>query len=114
MVNSSTKFGDYYEENFNKVQPPLQLLVPIGCNTAACQTGADEYTFFRTSGWSWGIPYIAGLYTRSCQVKSDITPSEFWDIALMTGDKLIKQMDNERNIGKIVNPEKLIDELLKD
>lgn len=114
MANNSTGFEKYYEENFDKVQPAVQLLVPVGCKTVASQTGKDEYTFFRTSGWSWGIPYIAGLYALSCQAKPDITPDEFWEVSIRTGEQRIIEKGDKRYIGKLVNPQKLIAELVKN
>lgn len=113
MLKNSTNFAEYYKNNFNEVQPSLQLLIPIGCKTVASQLGKDDYTFFSTDGWSWGIPYIAGLYALVCQVKPNITPEEFWSVSLNTGVERIINKDNKNYIGKIVNPQKLISELMK-
>jgi hypothetical protein len=53
--------------------------------TTASPTGKEDYVFYRQGGWSWAIPYLAGMYTLAVQVKPDITPEEFWDTALNTG-----------------------------
>lgn len=113
MANNITKFGDYYEQNIDKVQPPLQLLVPIGCKTVASQSGEDAYTFLSTSGWSWAVPYIAGLYALGCQVDPKVTPKMFWSIALRTGELRLINKGKLNYIGKVVNPMKIINELRK-
>ena len=56
---------------------------------------------------SWTVPYVAGLYALACQVNPDITPEVFWEQALNTGDV------NKQNLGKIVNPEKLLESIKK-
>ena len=30
---------------------------------------SNEYVFYREGGWSWSIPYIAGVYALAAQVK---------------------------------------------
>jgi hypothetical protein len=62
------------------------LMIPMDSRTTASPTGADEYVFYREGGWSWSIPYIAGLYALACQVKPEITPEPFRVAALKTGD----------------------------
>jgi hypothetical protein len=52
----------------------------------ASPTGNDDYVFYSEGGWSWAVPYVAGLYALACQVKPDITPAVFWAKALETGD----------------------------
>lgn len=85
------------------------LLVPMDSRTTASQAGVNDYVFYRTGGWSWSIPYIAGLYALACQVKPGITPEVFWNKALETGDSLIvKKERKEFRLERIVNPWKLI------
>jgi hypothetical protein len=55
-----------------------RLLVPMDSRTTASPGGVDEYVFYREGGWSWSIPYIAGVYALAAQVKPAITPDEFW------------------------------------
>jgi hypothetical protein len=90
------------------------LLVPMDSRTTASPTGNNDYVFYKQGGWSWSIPYIAGLYTLACQVDPEITPQKFWEIALNTGNALtIKKDGKDYYVGKIANPEKLIKELKK-
>lgn len=103
----------YYEKKFNEDKPKELLLIPIDAKTLASPTGDKDYAFYREGGWSWTMPYIAGVYALACQVKPDITPEEFWENALATGDRSPIEKENERYIGKIINPEKLISSLKK-
>lgn len=90
------------------------LLIPMDSRTTASPTGYKDYVFYKQGGWSWSIPYVAGLYTLACQVDTNVTPKEFWETALNTGDALTIKKDNkDYYIGKIVNPNRLIEELKK-
>jgi len=60
------------------------LLVPMDSRTTASPTGPSDYVFYSQGGWSWCIPYIAGLYALACQVDPDMTPERFWAEALRT------------------------------
>ncbi|HEX3075952.1 MAG TPA: S8/S53 family peptidase, partial [Lachnospiraceae bacterium] len=60
------------------------ILVPIGSRTIAEPTGDADYSIARNGGLSWGVPWCAGLYALCCQVKPDITPQEFIDLAYST------------------------------
>jgi len=53
--------------------------------TTASFTGISEYVFYREGGWSWSIPYIAGLYALAAQVDPEIPPERFWSLAMETG-----------------------------
>ena len=63
----------------------LQLIIPMDSRCVASPTGRGDYVFYRSGGWSWVIPYLAGLYTLACQVDPGITPEKFWTLALKTG-----------------------------
>jgi hypothetical protein len=55
----------------------------------ASPTGTEDYAFYREGGWSWCIPYIAGLYALACQVRPEITPEVFWAKVIETGDSVV-------------------------
>ncbi|MHC4755349.1 MAG: S8 family serine peptidase [Planctomycetota bacterium] len=87
-----------------------RLLVPMDSRTTASPTGSDDYVFYRFGGWSWSIPYIAGVYALSAQVEPEITPDRFWALAMKTGRTI--ELDNNGKIipfGPILDPAKLID-----
>lgn len=88
------------------------LLVPMDSRAVASPTGKEDYVFYRQGGWSWSIPYIAGLYALACQVKPDITPEVFWTEALKTGETITVEDNNKKyELGKIVSPWTLINNL---
>jgi hypothetical protein len=85
------------------------LLVPMDSRTTASPTGNDEYVFYREGGWSWSIPYIAGMYALAAQVKPDITPDLFWSTALATGRTIeITHEGKAYSFGTILDPAALI------
>lgn len=110
-VQHMGKLNEYYEKKFDENAPEEILLVPIGSKTTASPTGNSDYVFYRDGGWSWIMPYMAGLYALSCQVKPDITPDVFWNTALKTGESKTIIRDDKKLAGKIVNPDKLIESL---
>lgn len=104
--------GYWWEDNFWSKEAPEMLLVPMGGVTTASPTGNEEYVYYPQGGWSWSIPYIAGLYALACQVKSDVTPEEFWEVALTTGDSVELEKDGKiKTLSTIVNPIKLVEKL---
>ncbi|HEX2997026.1 MAG TPA: S8 family serine peptidase [Anaerolineales bacterium] len=85
------------------------LLVPMDSRTTASPTGVKDYVFYRSGGWSWSIPYLAGMYALAAQVKPGITPEEFWKTALKTGRIIQLQRDGkEYEFGVILDPQALI------
>ena len=85
------------------------LLIPMDSRCTASPTGVEDYAFYRQGGWSWVIPYVAGLYALACQVDPAVTPESFWSRALETGTPFkIEGNETSLTIGKIVDPEKLL------
>jgi hypothetical protein len=111
QVRNIPGFSNLYESTFDNNPPKELLLIPETSKTTASPTGDSDYVFYRSGGWSWVIPYISGLYALSCQVKPDITPEVFWNTALETGYPKTIVKANKNYMGKIVNPEKLIESL---
>ena len=90
------------------------LLVPTDSRCTASPTGSDDYAYYSNGLKSFSYAYIAGLYALACQVKPDITPGEFWDIALRTGETIEiinKNIDYNYKLKKVVNPVKLIEKI---
>ena len=85
------------------------LGVPMDSRTTASPTGENDYVFYREGGWSWSIPYIAGLYALAAQVDPQITPERFWSLVLATGRSLeVEREGQRRTLGPIADPEALI------
>jgi hypothetical protein len=107
--------GSWWAQSFYKGNDAFhgrsnQLHVPMDARTTASPTGPSEYVFYAQGGWSWSIPYIAGVYALCVQVEPKITPERFWALALKTG-RTIKLHHNGREIGlgPILDPARLID-----
>jgi beta-lactamase regulating signal transducer with metallopeptidase domain len=82
-----------------------RLLVPMDARTLASPTAASEYVFYAQGGWSWSIPYIAGVYALAAQVEPKITPDRFWALALRTGRTIDLQRGGKTyKLGRILNP----------
>ena len=88
------------------------LMVPMGSRCTAAPNGKSDYTFYRTGGASWTVPWVAGLYALACQVKPDITPRRFWEVARKTSVAARTTTDRkEIEYGRIIDPNALIAEL---
>jgi subtilisin family serine protease len=86
-----------------------RLLVPMDSRTTASPTGVDEYVFYRQGGWSWSIPYIAGVYALAVQAAPSITPDEFWALAMETGQTIeLRHGWETLTFGPILDPVALI------
>ncbi|MBU5227005.1 peptidase S8 [Clostridium senegalense] len=104
--------GELYNNKAEKLKYNEILLVPMDSRTVASETGKDDYVFYPCGGWNWCAPYISGLYALACQVNPDMTPDLFWKTALETGDSIkIQNDENQYELKKIVNPEKLMNKL---
>jgi hypothetical protein len=99
----------FHNERFNIEK---NFMVPMDSRCTASPTGKSDYVFYRDGGLSWAVPYIAALYTLCCQVNPNITPDEFLKAVLDTGDVVkIEKEGKKYDLGKIVNPEKLIEKI---
>ncbi len=107
--------GLWWAKAFYRGQRPSgRLLVPMDSRCTAGPDGTDEYAFYRQGGWSWSIPYIAGLYALAAQVDPTITPDRFWSLALRTGRTIQLQHEGQTvPLGPIVDPVALIESLGK-
>lgn len=108
-VNSFTK-GEFWK---NWEYENERLLIPMDSRCTASPTGVDDYVFYRKGGISWSVPYVAGLYALACQVKPDITPDVFWEEAFETSDIIFVDNSSKEQLGKIVNPTRLIEKIEK-
>jgi hypothetical protein len=102
--------GLWWSQDFYTGEMPSdRLLVPMDSRTTASPTGASDYVFYRQGGWSWSIPYIAGVYALSAQVDPSITPARFWALAMETGRVIQNTHDGKTySLGPIIDPPALI------
>lgn len=105
--------GSWWQEYFYEAGLPGDtLLVPMDARTTASPTGTEDYVYYRQGGWSWSIPYLAGMYALAAQAKPEITPEEFWEAALKTGRTIQLQHDGkDHEFGVILDPQALIEAL---
>lgn len=113
---SGYRYGSFYIDglckNYDKYADNIKntLFVPMDSRTTASCTGNESYAYYAIGGWSWSIPYIAGVYAMACQVNPDITYDEFWKTSLDTADTVdFQYKDKEYSIPKIICPEKIMD-----
>jgi subtilisin family serine protease len=85
------------------------IWVPMDSRTTASPNGINEYVFYRQGGFSWAVPYIAGVYALAAQVEPDITPERFWKLAMKTGRTIeLEHKGERRSFGPIIDPVRLI------
>jgi hypothetical protein len=86
-----------------------RLMVPMDSRTTASPCGPDEYVFYRQAGWSWAIPYIAGVYALAAQADPAVTPQRFWDTAMKTGRTIqVKRNGQIIPLGSIIDAPALL------
>ena len=103
-------------ENFYNNPDEYQnyLLFPVGSRTIAGCTKPDAYALSHNGGLSWSAPWCAGFYALCCQVKPDITPQEFIEVAYSTAvTNEIKHNGKTYSFGKVINPAGVIERLKK-
>ena len=96
----------FYAGNINLTKT---LLIPMDARTTASPTGIHDYAYYGEGGWSWVVPYIAGMYALACQVDPGITPQDFWSTALQTGKTTqVEHNGKPYSLGAILDPQALI------
>lgn len=100
--------GEFWKSHHTSINS--KLMIPMDSRVTASPTGSDEYVFYRTGGMSWSVPYVAGLYALGCQVRPNLTPEAFFDVAMDTADEVVF----ETSQTYMVNPVKLIMALKDD
>jgi hypothetical protein len=103
--------GLWWADGFSQNSLPADMLLfPMDSRTLADYTRPGDYYFCRSGGWSWSIPYIAGLYALTCQVEPTMTPERFWQLARKTGRTIqLKRGEKPVSFGPIVDPAALIE-----
>lgn len=109
MIEHIDGFKDFYLKSYRANEKKKTLLIPIASRTVATAGGDSDYAIFRLGGWSFGIPYISGLYALCCQIDPAITPEKFWDAAYNTGETQNIEMDGKKETAVMINPVKLIE-----
>lgn len=98
--------GEKFSENTKNL-----LLIPMDHRTVADFMDSSSYRYEgNDGGMSWSTPWLAGTYVLAKQANPNITPEEFWKVALETSDECRNNDDNEY-VGRLINPQKLIEKV---
>ena len=91
------------------------IFVPIDYRITACETGESDYAYYADGGFSWGVPYLAGVAALAKQAKPDLKMKDFISLAIKNADSiLVKESTGEEyTIKYFINPTRLIENLKK-
>ncbi len=108
-------FNSYTKIFYGNDKSTYNIAVPMNYRCTASPTGTEDYVVYREGGKSWATPYVAGLYVLACQVKPDITPQEFWELAASTARIGSGTYEgDEYKTPFIVDPVAIMDKLKKE
>jgi len=77
------------------------LFVPIDNRTVAGPAHPDHYVYYSVGGFSWGLPWLAGVVALGLQVNPDLTEAEIFEALTVTAYPFAQ--------GGIVQPTVFID-----
>jgi hypothetical protein len=95
----------YYFQGYEKELPGGAIYVPCDNRTTASERGEKEYSFWGDGGYSWAVPYLAGVIALGYQVNPDLETDEVFQYIRDTGTPF--------NRGWIINPKKFIEKIKK-
>lgn len=115
-ISSYTKPAYWWQEEelhfYDKIQ---DICVPTDYRVLASPTGKKDYIAYSNGGLSWAVPYLAGVAALAKQVKPDLTPDEFLEVAFKTAQSV--EVKNKRGQSvenkNFINPQALIKYLQK-
>jgi hypothetical protein len=81
--------------------PGDALCAPAANRTLAGFRGPQNYTYDRTGGLSWTVPYVAGVAALAWQVNPSIKPREMLE--------LVKRTAIKTAAGSVINPAAVIE-----
>lgn len=68
---------DEYDKIYDRATLHRRMLVPTDYRTVASSADEEEYVHFAASDDSWGVPFVAGIYTLALQLNPTLTKREF-------------------------------------
>lgn len=86
------------------------LTIPKDFRAFASPTGTEDYANWIDGGYSWVVPYLSGVYALARQVKPDITPEEFYTLAMETSSDIpyTDGFGKEYTLYNLIDPPALI------
>ena len=86
------------------------LTIPKDFRAFASPTGTEDYANWIDGGDSGVVPYLSGVYALARQVKPDITPEEFYTLAMETSSDIpyTDESGQEYTLYNLIDPPALI------
>ncbi len=115
-LKSYTRPPYWFEDNdMDYLQQSERIKVPTDYRITACETGEQDYAYYSDGGFSWGVPYLAGVAALAKQAKPDLKMEDFISIARKTADSVsVKDSTGKQYTVKyFINPARLIESLQK-
>lgn len=91
---------------FKEGSAPRKIILPSDYRTTASNAGEGEYAYWGVGGWSWAIPYMAGLAALAWQIDPGLTYGE------IEGGLRKTAIVNARK-ERVLNPPAYFEKLLK-
>ncbi len=103
----------YRDEDMRIISKSKKIFVPTDYRVTACETGETDYAYYSDGGFSWGVPYLAGVAALAKQAKPDLKMEDFISIARQTADSVsVKDSTGKPyQVKYFINPKRLIDSL---
>ena len=109
---SAYRPGTFFADDYERSPSDFQefLMVPMDFRATASPTGTEDYVNYVNGGLSWATPYLAGVYALAKQVKPDITPEEFYTLAMETSSDIpyTDGFGKEYTLYNLIDPPALI------
>jgi hypothetical protein len=108
-------FDSYTLGSFERFNPEYfseRIFFPMDMRTVAGVNGKESYWYMPEGGFSWVVPYVAGLYALCAQVYPDIEPELFWATLEKTAVHRTADLDGDGNAEyemRIANPTALVE-----
>jgi serine protease AprX len=95
----SYDFAPFWKQ---KQLPEDAIIIPAGYRTTATNAGSDVYVYWGDGGYSWAMPYVAGLAALAWQVRPLLTYPQIED--------LLRETAYERPDGsRVIQPAAFMD-----
>lgn len=109
---SAYRPGIFFKADYERSPNTFQeiLMVPMDFRATASPTGTEDYASYTNGGLSWATPYLAGVYALARQIKPDITPEEFYTLAMETSSDIpyTDESGKEATLYNLIDPPALI------
>jgi hypothetical protein len=96
------------DDRFGSLSRTKLFSIPIDNRTLASQAGPEAMVYFPMGGFSWGPPFMAGMYALAAQADPSITPQRFFDLAMCHARKQPQAGAERRMASLILDPAALI------